>query len=328
MSAMSRPLSILILAMLLVRGAAFATDENPVKKKLDAAKLTYESELESFKKSVDEWLAKREELARKDGNKKQVDLVKAERNAFQEKGDLPKDLPITVRRKATLARSTVEAAYAAAVKEYTKAKLDDEASEVERELADFKADRTTAPPIGSARTKARDAESSTLAANNVINPKEWVLPRKGAIVVAKNGHLQFRQADAELVTRKADYKEVEIRVTLSASKGTVAYLAVGLGGKRPITSAITDDGKVIQVGNQSSNFKSPELGMGPKPIAYDEMFEILLRTTGGVGRVLIADKLVSGVTYDKNGKPEAGAVGFVLRKGSLTIKSVEIKEIK
>lgn len=328
MSAMSRPLSILILAMLSVCGIAFATDEDPIKKKLDAAKRAYESELESFGKSVIEWLDKREELARKDGNKKQVDLIKSERAAFQNEGELPKDLPITVRRKATIAKATIEAAYAAAVKEYTKARQDDEASDVEKELADFKAGRTTSTSTGSASTSSGNSESSTLAANNVINPKEWVLPRKGAIVVTKDGHLQLRQADSELVTKKTDYKEVEIRVTLSATKGTVAYLAVGLGGKRPITSAITDDGRVIQVGNQSSHFKSPELGMGPKPIAYDEMFEILMRTSGGVGRVSIADKLVSGVTYDKNGKPEAGAVGLVLRKGSLTIKSVEVKESK
>ncbi|MBI5757238.1 MAG: hypothetical protein HZA46_01825 [Planctomycetales bacterium] len=325
---MSRPSSKLVLAMLLVCGTAFATDEDPIKKKLDAAKLAYELEMKSFETSVEEWLDKREELARKDGNKKQVDLVKAERTVFQEEGVLPKDLPISVRRKATLARSTIEAAFAVAVKEYTKAKLDDEASDVERELADFKANRTTASSIGSARTNARDSEASTLAANNVINPKEWVLPRKGEIVVSKNGHVQLRQADSELVTRKADYKEVEIRVTLSASKGTLAYLAVGLSGKRPITSAIIDDGKAIQVGNQSSNFKSPELGLGPKPITYDEMFEILLRTSGGVGRVYVADKLTSGVTYDKNGKPEMGSVGLVLKKGSLTIKSVEIKEIR
>jgi hypothetical protein len=324
---MRRASSIIALTAFLACGIATAADEDPVRAKLDAAKATYESEVVKFEVAVDEWLDKREESARKDGNKKLVDLVKAERQAFHEKGELPKDLPTTVRRKATLTRLALESAYTTAVKEFTKGKQDDDASAAERELEQFKSGGS--PSAGGASTKsgARDAEPATLAANGVINPKEWVLPRRGAIVV-KDGLIQLRQPDTTLVTKKADYKEVEVRVTLSASNGTVAYLAVGLEGKRPITSAIIDDGKVIQVGNQSHNFKSPELGMGPKPIAYDELFEIRLRTSGGVGRVYIADKLTSGVTYDKEGRPESGAVGFVLRKGSLAIKSVEIKEVK
>jgi hypothetical protein len=323
----SRALSIIAWTAFLACGFAAAADEDPVRSKLDDAKAAYDSEMEKFEASVDEWLDKREESARKDGNKKLVDQVKAERQAFNEHGELPKDLPTTIRRKATLARLALESAYTTAIKEFTKASRDDDASAAERELELFKAGGTPGVGRASAKSGARDREPATLAANNVINPKDWVLPRRGAIVV-KDGLVQLRQPDTMLVTKKADYKEVEVRVTLSASKGTVAYLAVGLDGKRPITSAITDDGKAIQVGNQSHNFKSPELGMGPKPIAYDELFDIRLRTAGGVGRVYLADKLTSGVTYDKDGKPEAGAVGFVLKKGSLAIKSVEIKEVK
>jgi len=73
-------------------------------------------------------------------NKKLLDQIKAERTAFQETADLPRTAPGELKRKLAPARSALESAYTAAVREYTKASKDDMANAVERELEQFKHD--------------------------------------------------------------------------------------------------------------------------------------------------------------------------------------------
>ena len=112
-------------------GVTCADDKDPVKEKLLAAKETYRAELRQYQKAVGEWFDKREESARKDGNKKVVDQIKAERGVFDESGELPKTVPAALRQKPAVAKKSLEAAYAQAVKEYTMAKKDAEAASVE-----------------------------------------------------------------------------------------------------------------------------------------------------------------------------------------------------
>jgi hypothetical protein len=207
-----------VVAFSLAIGAALqaADDPDPIKAKLNQAKLTYEkdldkfrraaiehfdsrekvvvndaedadsvyqADLEKFRQAVKDHFDKREDLAREDGNKKLVDQVKAERKAFAEKGDLPETVPDTIKKMktavnaateaadarkkvhekirqerkafeergelpttfpvaiakmATNARAKMEAAFELAVKEFTKARKDDEATVVENKLEEFK----------------------------------------------------------------------------------------------------------------------------------------------------------------------------------------------
>jgi hypothetical protein len=116
---------------------AFADDKDPVKEKLFAAKVAYDKEMAAFRKAAGEWFDKREEAARKAGDKKLVDQIKVERKAFDEGGELPKAAPAAIRQKPAAARKVLEAAYADAVKAYIKAKKDDEAAAIEKELGAF-----------------------------------------------------------------------------------------------------------------------------------------------------------------------------------------------
>ncbi len=125
-------------------GSWICRRQRPVKEKLIAAKAAYEVELKKYRKDASEWFDKREEVARKDGNKKQVDLIKAERATFEESGELPKTIPAAIRQKPGFAKKTLEAAYAQAVKEYTMIKKDTEAAAVEAEGEAFMKE-----PIGS-----------------------------------------------------------------------------------------------------------------------------------------------------------------------------------
>jgi hypothetical protein len=129
--------------MVVVLSCACATcadekDKDPVKEKLFAAKVAYDKEMAAFRKAVDDWFDRREEIARKDGNKKLVDQVKVERKAFDDAGELPRGAPVAMQQKHDRARKALEAAYAEAVKAYTRAKKDDLAAATDKELESFR----------------------------------------------------------------------------------------------------------------------------------------------------------------------------------------------
>jgi hypothetical protein len=106
-------------------------DKDPVKDRLFAAKVDYDGAMREYRKLAGEWFDRREEDARKDGNKKLVDQVKGERDWFDESGGLLKGAPPTLSQKPVLARKALEAAYAQAVKDYVKGNQDVEAAATE-----------------------------------------------------------------------------------------------------------------------------------------------------------------------------------------------------
>jgi hypothetical protein len=127
-------LSIVMLMTLSARGR----EDDPVRVKLDKAKAAYATELEKFEKDIGAYFDKREESARKSGDKKSLDLVKVERTAFEERSELPASAPRAAKLRLATARTAMEKAYATAVKEYTMAKKDDAAAGIEKELTAFK----------------------------------------------------------------------------------------------------------------------------------------------------------------------------------------------
>lgn len=110
---------------------------NLIKIKLYRAKITYENDIKKFRDDVGASFDKREATSRKEGNKKLLDQIKAERKAFNAWGELPKTVPAALRQKPEFARATLEKAYTAAIKGFTKAKQDDEAETAEKEFQAF-----------------------------------------------------------------------------------------------------------------------------------------------------------------------------------------------
>lgn len=111
---------------------------DPVRVRLDNAKASYVEEIESQRKALVDALDRKEESARNAGNKKLVDQVKAEREAFLDDGTRPKAVPTTTYTKSmSQAKVKVEAAFVAAVKEYVMTKKDAEADAIEQEKKDF-----------------------------------------------------------------------------------------------------------------------------------------------------------------------------------------------
>src|SRR4051794_31588966 len=132
-------------------GAGYAEDKDPVRDRLVTARTNYDNEMKQVHKQAEDWLDQRENAARKAGDKKVLDQVKDERKGYEESGELPRTAPATLRLRHERARKAMDAAYAEAVKEYTKAKKDEEATAVEEAWKAFgKASAASAAGAGGA----------------------------------------------------------------------------------------------------------------------------------------------------------------------------------
>ncbi len=124
-----------------------AADDDPIKTKLGTAKKDYDTKLEKYKKGVTDWLDKKEETARKAGNKELVDQIKLAREIYQDTGTLPVVPPPDVQKTLTGAQTVYDAALIAAVKDYTKAKKDEEAAAITKQLQEFREEIDPRTPV-------------------------------------------------------------------------------------------------------------------------------------------------------------------------------------
>jgi hypothetical protein len=127
---------------LIVPGRA---DDDPIKTRLDEARQQYRETIERSRKNILDMLEKKEAIARDKGDKKAVDAVKAEREAFNDKDVVPKSLTTDYTKDVSRAQAAMTAAFETAIKDYTKAKKDDDASKVEEELKAFKKEISAKP---------------------------------------------------------------------------------------------------------------------------------------------------------------------------------------
>ena len=118
--------------------ALLAEEPDPVKERLFAAKGAYIAEWQAVRKQTEKWLELREDAARKAGNFKLVDEIRAERAEFDDEGHLPRGAPAAIRGRHDKALKALEATYAQAVRDYTKAKKGDAATAAEVELRNIR----------------------------------------------------------------------------------------------------------------------------------------------------------------------------------------------
>lgn len=107
-------------------------------KELERTRANYEKEKEAFKSAALEAYDRKEELARKAGDKKVIDQIKAERNAVENCHAIATNVPPAVLKRKMLAQSKVETAFNAAIKASVRAKNDELATSLTRELQEFR----------------------------------------------------------------------------------------------------------------------------------------------------------------------------------------------
>lgn len=115
---------------------------DPVFQKLERAKAKYEQARTQYREAVRVALDDKEKAARSAGNKKLLDQVVAEREAFKQTEEHPTSvakLPLT---RLESSRREREAVFESAIKELTKAGRDLSATEVENQLRAFRLSET------------------------------------------------------------------------------------------------------------------------------------------------------------------------------------------
>jgi len=123
----------------LISGMIWAADDDPVEKKLTAAKDEFEKAAHKARAGLVTDLKKKEEAAQKAGELKTLEKVQAEAKGFDERGELPKSVPVnSYESKLRTARAKLEEGYKVAVKEYTKDGNVALAKAVQQELDEFK----------------------------------------------------------------------------------------------------------------------------------------------------------------------------------------------
>ena len=131
---------IFICTMALATAAQAADDAvDAVKARLDKAKTAFQAEVENYRKAGEKYFDARESAARNAGDKQAVDTIKSQRQVFVATDELPNDAPKNLKQKLANARSMMEAAYQAAIKDYVRARKDDAASAIEKEMNAFTA---------------------------------------------------------------------------------------------------------------------------------------------------------------------------------------------
>jgi hypothetical protein len=154
-------------------------DKAALKKKLDDARKEYTDAAEALKAAVGNLLDKREEAARAKGDKKAVDRVAAERDAFKTRGEPP---PGVARGPLVAARHKLAVTYADVVKDYTRLKQDDLAGAAEKERVAFL--------VGSAALAGKKSYLSSLKHFNLKTTRGW-FSNTGTAPVANNRPLKL-----------------------------------------------------------------------------------------------------------------------------------------
>ncbi len=127
--------------VLLTIGMSVRVDgQDAIQEELEKAKKTYQMEKDAYKESVLETFDKREEAARKAGDKKLVDQAKAERNAFENWNAIPSNVPTAASKRRSSSRTRMESALNTAIKSYIRAKNDEAAAAIEKDLLAFRGD--------------------------------------------------------------------------------------------------------------------------------------------------------------------------------------------
>ncbi len=132
------PRALLALVLCTGLGVAGQDSTDPVRQKLDKAKVKYEQARTQYREAVRTGLDEKEKSARAAGNKKLLDQIVAEREAFAQAEEHPASVAKFPLTRFEAARKEREKALETAIKELTKAGRDLTAAEVEGELRELR----------------------------------------------------------------------------------------------------------------------------------------------------------------------------------------------
>jgi hypothetical protein len=156
------------------------------------------------------------------------------------------------------------------------------------------------------------------------DPERIDMSRKGVFLPAgPSGNL--------LLTRRADYKKCQLSITLSATRGTEAFLALrahrGPDGWRGITAPVFDEGGRIHAGRQSVDFRLPDRRRAIEATDPERPLRILFRIDDqGASRLEIRKEKSSMDHAPTPAGQYVGAVGVFVKSGTLIIHAMDVHD--
>jgi hypothetical protein len=216
--------ALLLLAAATTASAASSVPD-AIREGLDAAKAQYSGEMVKLKEQLLADLDRKLVVVRRAGDKAQVDRVKGDIEALTKSGKLPTTVSTGPYEKgATRAREKVLAAFQLAVKEYTKAAKDDEATSVAKEQETFLSGTATTRP------------SEPPAAKPLFNGKDltgWHATDTSSWQVVDGVLKSQGTGSGWLVTDRSDFADVHVRCEVKIAEGSNSGLAIRMD---PVTS--------------------------------------------------------------------------------------------
>jgi serine/threonine protein kinase len=165
--------------------------------------------------------------------------------------------------------------------------------------------------------------AENLTAWQVGDPDHIEINHKGVYLSAgPNGNL--------LITKRETYRSCRLTLTVAATKGTDAFLALrahrGEDGWRAITAHVIDEGGKIRVGRPSLDFQPPENGTRSLDFAPEKSFVIKFEINdANVARLRIKETWTMDCTRPPAGA-YTGAVGLFVKSGTLIIYGMNVEE--
>ena len=144
-----------------------------------------------------------------------------------------------------------------------------------------------------------------------------------ALSAGPNGNL--------LLTKRGNYKSCTLKLTVAATKGTEAFLALrahrGPEGWRAITSRVVDEGGKIRAGPHSVDFQLPEKGQRPQDFALEKTFVIRFEIDdASVARAIVKQETWTTAYTLPPASEYTGAVGLFVKSGTLLVYAMNIQE--
>lgn len=146
-------------------GLAAADDTDPIRVRLDKARTAYAADLKKAREGLLAAIDREEKAVQQAADLPRLKRVRADREAFTDRGELPKTVSVNLYLEAVAkAKEQLEAACAKARKEYTQAGKLAEAEAIDGELQRLKADKG-ATSVGATSTDS-GAKSETPIPND------------------------------------------------------------------------------------------------------------------------------------------------------------------
>ena len=305
---------------------------DPISDTLESAKATYKKEIseasELLVESIDNRISRVEDNSRLSVKSQLESLkeLKAEREAFlADPGKLPSNRSLLAavkkyKRQLRVSKTTMEKAFGTAADEYRKPPVKDfeAAARVLEEQKEF-FDQAT---FGSLSKK----ENTKLTFEPAFGDKNWIASAPNLVKVKSDQLLIAAAPDGNFVlTKKDDFHHAHVEVELAATKDIEAFVILNAqkNGERwsGVTSRIYfDKGKVI-AGGQRTGFRKN--AGAEKEFKAGEYFKLRLHVHDGSVVSWLNGDNTARIGYGETKANVTGSIGFVVRKGALSIKSFQ-----